>query len=90
MTTPKARFQANEAAARWMRDVVDNKWFQEALEATQLTLQAKLADDDKLDAVAGYNQMLGIQKYVRELLKIADIPNKPIRQPSNDNLNPKA
>lgn len=89
MTTPKARFLANEAAARWVRDVVDHTYFLEALQAAQLTFNAKLADSN-LGAVEGYNQMQGAQKFITELVKIANVPSKTPHKPASDNLDPRA
>ncbi len=88
MPTAKGRFLSNESAARWMRDVVDNRWFQEACEAALLTYTQRF--NDEMQPEKGYNRILGAQQFLNELMRIADERQKQTRTPPNDNLIQKA
>lgn len=89
--TPKARLIEDKDAAKFIRQVVEDRRFQYAAEVALLEMIRNQPDTtNQVDAVAHYNRMVGARTVLAMLATIADQP-KPLEPfASTANLDHKA
>ncbi len=78
-TSPKARFLADEKAARTWQDAADSDLFARASEAAMLMYQDELAGSavEATEPASAFNRLMGARRFLLILKGLADRPVPP-------------